>query len=49
MKKLKLLFVMLIGILLVPCTVLAKDKDPVNVYFFYGNGCPPKLKSSLIV
>lgn len=40
MKKLKLLFVMLIGILLVPCTVLAKDKDPVNVYFFYGNGCP---------
>ena len=40
MKKLKFLFVMLIGILLVPCTVLAKDKDPVNVYFFYGNGCP---------
>ena len=39
MKKLKFLFVMLIGILLVPCTVLAKDKDPVNVYFFYGNGC----------
>lgn len=31
---------MLIGILLVPCTVLAKDKKPVNVYFFYGNGCP---------
>lgn len=40
MKKLKFLFVMLIGILLVPCTVLAKDKKPVNVYFFYGNGCP---------
>lgn len=40
MKKLKLLFVMLIGILLVPCTVLADEKDSVNVYFFYGNGCP---------
>ena len=40
MKKLKFLFVMLIGILLVPCTVLAEEKDPVNVYFFYGNGCP---------
>lgn len=40
MKKLKFLFVMLIGILLVPCTVLAKDNKPVNVYFFYGNGCP---------
>lgn len=39
MKKLKFLFVMLIGILLVPCTVFAKDNKPVNVYFFYGNGC----------
>ena len=40
MKKLKLLFVMLIGILLVPCTVFAKENKPVSVYFFYGNGCP---------
>ena len=48
MKKIKFLFVMLIGILLVPCTVFAADTDTstdtstdekVNVYFFYGNGC----------
>ena len=40
MKRIKFLFIMLIGILLVPCSVLAKDNEPVNVYFFYGNGCP---------
>lgn len=48
MKKIKFLFVMLIGILLIPCTVFAADTDTstdtstdekVNVYFFYGNGC----------
>ena len=48
MKKFKFLFVMLIGILLIPCTVFAADTDTsedassdekVNVYFFYGNGC----------
>ena len=43
MKKLKFLFVMLIGILLIPSTAFAADKggnDPVNVYFFHGDGCP---------
>ncbi len=43
MKKLKFLFVMLIGILLIPSTVFAADEegnDPVNVYFFHGDGCP---------
>ena len=40
MKKVKFLFILLIGILLVPCTVLANDQEPVKVYFFYGNGCP---------
>lgn len=40
MKKLKFLFVMLIGILLIPSTVLAAEKEPVKVYFFYGDGCP---------
>lgn len=39
MKKLKFLFVMLIGVLLIPCATLAKESKPVNVYFFYGNGC----------
>ena len=43
MKKIKFLFVMLIGILLIPCTVFAADTDTstdtstdekVNVYFF---------------
>ncbi len=40
MKKFKFLFIMLIGILLFPCTVLAEDKEPVKVYFFHGDGCP---------
>lgn len=43
MKKLKFLFVMLIGILLIPSTVFAADEegnDSVNVYFFHGDGCP---------
>ena len=43
MRKVKFLFVMLIGILLVPYTVFAADDTSsdkkVNVYFFYGNGC----------
>lgn len=47
MRKVKFLFVMLIGILLIPYTVLAADdtssdtssSEKVNVYFFYGNGC----------
>lgn len=47
MKKLKFLFIMLIGILLVPYTVFAAEDTnsdtgsdkKVNVYFFYGNGC----------
>lgn len=40
MKKFKLLLIMLLGILFIPCTVFAEEKEPVNVYFFYGNGCP---------
>lgn len=40
MKKVRFLFILLIGILLVPCTVLANNQEPVKVYFFYGNGCP---------
>ena len=43
MRKVKFLFVMLIGVLLVPYTVFAADDTSsdkkVNVYFFYGNGC----------
>ena len=39
MKKLKFLFVLFISVLIVPFSVLAKDNKPVNVYFFYGNGC----------
>ena len=39
MKKLKFLFVLFISILIVPFSVFAKDNKPVNVYFFYGNGC----------
>ena len=45
MKKLKFLFVLLIGILIIPCSTLVVDaaeseNDPVNIYFFYGDGCP---------
>ena len=45
MKKIKFLFVLLIGILLIPNMVLAADSEneenaPVHVYFFYGDGCP---------
>lgn len=40
MKKVKFLFVLFISILIVPFGVLAKDKEPVNIYFFYGSGCP---------
>ncbi len=45
MKKLKFLFVLLIGILIIPCSALVvnaaeSENDPVNIYFFYGDGCP---------
>lgn len=45
MKKLKFLFVLLIGILIIPCSTLVvnaaeSENDPVNIYFFYGDGCP---------
>ena len=41
MRKFKFLFVLLIGILLIPTGVFAADKnEPVNVYFFHGDGCP---------
>jgi len=47
MKKLQFLFVILIGILLIPNVVLAdevqttsEENKKVNVYFFHGNGCP---------
>lgn len=47
MEKLKFLFVIIFGILLLPFSVFADDSvnnsetnKKVNVYFFYGNGCP---------
>lgn len=47
MKKLKFIFIIMLGILLLPCSVFAEDdtssnedSKKVNVYFFYGNGCP---------
>lgn len=47
MKKIKFLFVIMLGFLLLPFSVFAEDAEPnddankkVNVYFFYGNGCP---------
>lgn len=41
MRKFKFLFILLIGILLIPTGVFAADKnEPVNVYFFHGDGCP---------
>lgn len=49
MKSLKLLFVIMVGILLVPFSVLAKDEEKatsndtdtkVKVYLFRGEGCP---------
>ena len=39
MKKLSLIFVLVLGVLLIPSNVFAKDKK-VNVYFFRGEGCP---------
>ena len=45
MRKLKFLIILIIGILLIPSTVMAEDsskteeKEKVNVYFFYGEGC----------
>lgn len=47
MKKIKFLFIMLIGILLIPSVAYAADdtsssteeNQAVNVYFFYGDGC----------
>lgn len=47
MKKIKFLFIMLIGILLIPSVTYAaedassssEENKAVNVYFFYGNGC----------
>ena len=40
MKKLSLVFVLLLGLLLIPSSVSAEDNDKVNVYFFRGEGCP---------
>ena len=48
MKKIKLLMVLVLGILLIPSTVLAdeevtssnEDSKKVNIYFFRGEGCP---------
>ena len=39
MKKLSLIFVLVLGVLLIPSNVFAKD-EKVNVYFFRGEGCP---------
>ena len=39
MKKLSLIFVLVLGVLLITSNVFAKDKK-VNVYFFRGEGCP---------
>ena len=48
MKKIKLLFVVLLAVLVLPFTVLAdeatdgesKEVKEVNVYLFHGDGCP---------
>ena len=46
MKKLRSLAIVLIGILMLPITVMAEEAVPisattgVNVYYFYGDGCP---------
>lgn len=46
MKKLKFIFVIMLGFLMIPFSVFAEEKEAnedtnkkVNVYFFYGNGC----------
>lgn len=39
MKKLKLLVVAVISILLLPLSINAADKEPINVYIFKGDGC----------